>query len=120
MKFHKTGFLLGLMVLAGCALGPRYSRPSAEVPPSFKETPADWKQAQPADQALRGKWWERFQDAQLNPLEEQINVSNHTLKAAQAQFMQARALVRLNRANLYPTVTAGLSATENRRSEEHT
>jgi NodT family efflux transporter outer membrane factor (OMF) lipoprotein len=117
-RFRKTSFFLSaLIALAGCAVGPRYSRPSAASAPAFKETPPDWKQAQPADQALRGKWWERFQDAQLNTLEEQINVSNQTLKAAQAQFMQARALVRLNRANQYPTVTAGLSATENRQSE---
>jgi NodT family efflux transporter outer membrane factor (OMF) lipoprotein len=117
-RFRKTAFFLPVvMVLTGCAVGPRYSRPSAEVPPAFKETPDNWKQAQPADQTLRGKWWERFQDAQLNPLEEQINVSNQSLRAAQAQFMQARALVRLNRADLYPTVMAGLSGTENRQSE---
>jgi NodT family efflux transporter outer membrane factor (OMF) lipoprotein len=58
----------------------------------------------------KGKWWEIFQDPQLNGLEEKINVSNQTLKAAQLQFEQARAVVRVNRADLYPTVTAGVSA----------
>jgi NodT family efflux transporter outer membrane factor (OMF) lipoprotein len=57
----------------------------------------------------KGKWWEIFQDQQLNGLEEKINVSNQTLKAAQMQFEQARAVVRINRADLYPTVTAGVS-----------
>src|SRR5207245_4342853 len=58
----------------------------------------------------RGKWWEIFQDPQLNTLEEQISVSNQNLKAAEAQYRQARALVRFNRAAYYPTVTAGASA----------
>lgn len=112
-----VSLLAALVVLCGCAVGPRYVKPSAPVPPAFKEgPPAGWKEAQPADQVLRGKWWEIFQDPQLNVLEERINVSNQTLKAAQAQFAQARALVRYNRANYYPTVTAGLSATENRLS----
>ena len=107
----------GLLFLAGCAVGPRYSRPSTPVPPAFKEVPEGWKQAQPSDQVLRGKWWEIFHDPQLNALEEQINVSNQTLKAAQAQFAQARALVRFDRASYYPTATAGLSATEIRQSQ---
>jgi NodT family efflux transporter outer membrane factor (OMF) lipoprotein len=106
-----------LILLTGCAVGPRYSKPSAPTPPEYKETPPNWKQAQPSDQVLRGKWWEVFHDPQLNALEEQISVSNQTLKSAQAQFQQARALVRLNRADLYPTVTTGVSATRERLSK---
>jgi len=107
----------GLLFLGGCAVGPRYSRPSTPVPPAFKEVPQGWKPAQPADQVLRGKWWEIFQDPQLNTLEEQINVSNQTLKAAQAQFAQARALVRFARADRFPTATAGFSAAEIRQAQ---
>ena len=107
-----------LMLLPGCAVGPRYSRPSAPVPPDYKETPQNWKPAQPADQTLRGKWWEIYQDPQLNALEEKINISNQSLKAAQAQFVQARATVRYNRADYYPTITAGVSATRERFSQD--
>ena len=103
-------------LLAGCVVGPHYSRPSAPVPGAYKETPDHWKQAEPADQVLRGKWWEIYQNPELNSLEEKINVSNQTIKAAEAQFFQARALVRLARAGYYPTVTAGASATRNRLS----
>ena len=103
-----------LLLLSGCAVGPRYSRPSAPVPTDYKETPQNWKPAQPADQFLKGKWWEVYQDPQLNALEEKINVSNQSLKAAQAQFEQARATVRYNRANYYPTITAGVSAARER------
>ncbi len=106
-----------LLLLAGCAVGPRYSRPSAPVPTDYKETPQNWKLAQPSDQTLKGKWWEIYQDPQLNALEEKINVSNQSLKAAQAQFEQARATVRYNRADYYPTITAGVSASRERLSQ---
>jgi len=107
---------LGLLLLSSCAVGPRYSRPSAPVPTDYKETPQNWKPAEPADQTLRGKWWEVYQDPQLNTLEEKINISNQSLKAAQAQFTQARATVRYSRSDYYPTVTAGVSATRERYS----
>lgn len=105
-----VALFLALIALTGCAVGPRYSRPSAPVPTDYKETPQNWKQAQPSDQVLRGKWWEIYRDPQLNALEETINVSNQSLKSAQAQFEQARALVRFNRANYYPTISTGASA----------
>ncbi len=103
--------------LTGCAVGPRYSRPPASVPQAYKETPPNWKQAQPSDQASRGKWWELFQDPQLNALEEKVSVSNQTLKVAEARFVQARALVRFQRADLYPTMTGGVSATRTHESQ---
>jgi len=107
----------GLLLLTGCAVGPRYQRPMATAPDAFKETPPNWKQAQPADQAIRGSWWEVFQDPQLNALETQVAGANQTLKAAQAQFAQARALVRFNRSDLYPTITAGALGARERLSQ---
>src|ERR1700682_811401 len=56
-------------------------------------------------------WWTIFQDPQLDALELQVNVSNQNLKAAEAQFQQARATLRYYCADYYPTVTAGPSAT---------
>lgn len=118
MPWMRGGALFAcLTVLTGCAVGPRYSRPSAPVPTDYKETPQNWKPAQPADQALRGKWWEIYQDSKLDALEEKINISNQSLKAAQAQFAQARATVRYNRADYYPTVTAGVSVSRERFSK---
>ncbi len=102
--------------LTGCAVGPRYSRPSAPAAPDYKETPPNWKQAQPADQALKGKWWEVYQDPQLNALEDRIVVSNQTLKAAEAQFRQARAQLHYYHADLYPTISTAPSATRERLS----
>jgi NodT family efflux transporter outer membrane factor (OMF) lipoprotein len=94
-----------ILFFAGCTVGPNYVRPTAEVPTDFKETPANWKQAQPSDAVAKGKWWEIYQDPQLNELEEQINVSNQTLKAEQEQFAQARAALRITRSNLFPNVS---------------
>ena len=108
-----TTLIFSFLVLSGCAVGPRYSRPSAPVPPAYKEEPPGWKTAQPSDQIARGKWWEIFGDQQLNGLEDQVTVGNQNLKAAFAQFQQARALVRFNRADHYPTVTAGVSGSRN-------
>lgn len=105
-----VGGLFLLLLVCGCSVGPRYAKPTVPQAPSYKEVPPDWKTAQPSDQIAKGKWWEIFQDPQLNALEEQVNVSNENLKAAEAQFRQARALVRFNRAAYYPTVTAGASA----------
>jgi len=99
--------------LTGCTVGPKYQRPAAEVPPVYKEV-GDWKPAQPNDQNLGGNWWEIFQDPQLNALEAQVSVSNQNLKATEAQYTQARALVRYQRANYFPTVTVDSSATRNR------
>jgi len=99
--------------LTGCTVGPKYQRPAAEVPPVYKEV-GDWKPAQPNDQNLGGNWWEIFQDPQLNALEAQVSVSNQNLKATEAQYTQARALVRYQKANYFPTVTVDSSATRNR------
>jgi len=113
-----AGLLLaGVLVLAGCSVGPRYAKPVTQAPPEYKELPQNWKAAQPSDQVAKGKWWEVFHDEQLNALEERIAVSNQTLKAAQARFEQARAAVRINRSFQYPTVTGGVGGTRNRLSK---
>jgi NodT family efflux transporter outer membrane factor (OMF) lipoprotein len=110
-------------LLAGCMVGPKYHTPSAETPAAYKElTPADftntdgWKVAQPKDDALRGKWWEIFNDPQLNALEEKVNVSNQNIAAAAASFFAARALVKEAQSQLFPTVTTTPAITVQRQS----
>ena len=103
----------GLLLLANaCMVGPKYQRPAAPAPVAFKEAPpAGWKEAQPNDGALRGKWWEIYHDPRLNALEEQVAISNQNVLAAAAQFQAAKASVRVARAGEFPTVTAAPSAT---------
>jgi NodT family efflux transporter outer membrane factor (OMF) lipoprotein len=92
--------------LAGCAAGPAYQRPSAAQPAAYKEAQAaqGWSPAAPADALERGPWWELFGDPVLNQLASRIEVSNQNVAAAAASYSQARALVREQRAALFPTV----------------
>jgi len=105
-----------MFLLGGCAVGPKYKTPTLPAPPAYKEM-GNWKSAQPSDQNLGGNWWEIFQDAQLNALELQINVSNQNLKAAVAQYQEARAALRYARADYYPTISTAPSATRQRYSD---
>lgn len=101
----------GLLLFAhACMIGPKYQRPGAPVPPAFKEEPpVGWKEAQPKEGALRGKWWKVYNDPGLDALEDQVSISNQNVLAAEAQFREAQAAVRIARAGLFPTVTAAFS-----------
>jgi NodT family efflux transporter outer membrane factor (OMF) lipoprotein len=107
--------LLGLWLLGGCNVGPRYSKPPVQTPAAYKESDS-WQVAQPKDDVLHGNWWELFGDPQLNALEQQVNVSNQNIAAAFASFLQARALVKEARAQYYPTLTTSPSVTRSRSS----
>jgi outer membrane protein TolC len=102
--------------LSACAVGPDYHKPDLAVPAAYKENAdwhaADWTRAQPGDAINRGAWWEIFGDAKLNDLEQQVDVSNQSLKQAEAQYRQAAAIVSGARANYFPTV--GVSASGQR------
>jgi NodT family efflux transporter outer membrane factor (OMF) lipoprotein len=111
MRCSATVAGAALLVLTGCMVGPKYVKPTVPMAPGFKEAGPDaykenanWHIAQPADATQRGAWWTIFGDAQLNALEPQIAASNQDLKAADARFREARALIRFNHASLYPTV----------------
>lgn len=107
-----------LLFLAGCTVGPKYVKPTpVPVPPAYKNsesasssTPGvDWSKAMPDDAAQRGAWWTLFHDTQLNDLEGKASVANLSIKAADASFRQARALVRQAESGYFPTVQAGPS-----------
>jgi NodT family efflux transporter outer membrane factor (OMF) lipoprotein len=114
---REFGFWIGVALLASaCAPGPKYTRPEVPAPPAFKEAD-DWKPAQPGDEAPRGAWWVVLGDPQLDSLEARIDVSNNSLRAAQAQFDQARAIVRGAQAAQYPVVGASATAVHYSTSE---
>jgi NodT family efflux transporter outer membrane factor (OMF) lipoprotein len=100
-----------VLLLSGCMVGPNYVKPSTPMAPAFKETPSTatqqsdgWSVAHPSDQGPRGNWWEIYNDQELNALEAQVDPSNQTLKIAEANFRQARASIRYNRASEAPTI----------------
>ena len=104
--------------LGACAVGPNYQRPAVAVPDAYKETPAGWKVAEPADGADRGAWWHAYGDARLDALVDQLDEANQTVAQYAAAYRQARALVGEARAAYFPTL--GLSATASRAGQQLT
>ncbi|HEY3145064.1 MAG TPA: efflux transporter outer membrane subunit [Dongiaceae bacterium] len=99
-----------LPLFAGaCAVGPDYKRPAAIVPASYKEA-AGWTVAQPADAVDRGPWWSVYADPTLDALERQVDISNQTLKASEAAYRQALAVVQEGKSGYLPTLSLTPSA----------
>jgi NodT family efflux transporter outer membrane factor (OMF) lipoprotein len=113
-----------LLLLSGCVAGPKYHPAAPAQPPAavYKESPTQFKEnqswtvAQPADAKLRGKWWEIFNDPELNALEEQLDINNQNIKQFFENFMEARAIVREARAQYFPTLGVAPSFNRSRTS----
>ncbi|MGH7057085.1 MAG: efflux transporter outer membrane subunit [Acetobacteraceae bacterium] len=96
--------LAAALLLAGCAVGPNYARPSAPGAAHYKEL-AGWTVAHPAE--IRPvAWWSIYDDPTLDRLEKQVVISNQTIRASAAAYAEARALVTEARAGFYPTLGA--------------
>ncbi len=107
---RRLPIVIASLMLGACSVGPDYVKPTVETPAAYKEGEG-WKQAQPADTLLKPKWWELFNDTDLNRLEEQVTISNQNIALAAANYRQARALVEGAKAAYYPSLTVGASAT---------
>lgn len=117
IQFFSLSLTLSLaLFLSACTVGPDYVRPTVETPDDYKEL-KNWKTAEPADNRLKGKWWEIFGDTVLNELEDKIEISNQNVAEAEARFRKARAAVDAARAGYYPTVDADASFTRARRPD---
>jgi NodT family efflux transporter outer membrane factor (OMF) lipoprotein len=109
-----------VLLIAGCTVGPKYQKPSAPVSAIYKENPANfpdqqvWKVADPQEAMLRGKWWEIFNDPELNGLEEQLDSNNQTIAQAYQTYMAARALVQEARSQFFPTISTTPAITRTR------
>ncbi|MFL9993235.1 efflux transporter outer membrane subunit [Paraburkholderia sediminicola] len=102
---------LASLSIAGCAVGPDYSKPTVAIPATFKEG-VNWQRAEADPQAsLSSTWWLMYQDDMLTQLIGQSLKANQSIAAAEAAYRLAQATVDANRASLFPVVTAGLSAT---------
>ena len=115
--------LISLATLTGCVVGPKYHPPAPQAPAAaYKESPTQFKEnegwtvAQPSDSKLRGKWWEIFNDPELNALEEQLDINNQNIKQSFENFMEARAIVREARSQYFPTLTTAPSFSRSRTS----
>jgi outer membrane protein TolC len=92
-------------LVSACAVGPNYNRPAFDPSVAYKED-KDWKPSEPGDVLDRGNWWEIYDDEVLNGLEARIDISNQTVRAAEAAFEESRALVRQAQAGFWPQVSA--------------
>ena len=106
--------------MSGCRVGPKYVAPNMPAPPAFKEAapaaynnapPGTWQPAKPEDAVLKGKWWEAFNEPELNGLEEQLDINNQNIAQYFQNFMAARAQVREAKSQYYPTLTTDPSYT---------
>jgi NodT family efflux transporter outer membrane factor (OMF) lipoprotein len=116
-----AGSTITMFLLTGCMVGPKYHAPAplpaaAAAPPvSYKESPTQfqetdgWKVAQPQDAMLHGKWWEIYNDPELNALEEKLNIDNQNIQEFFDNFMEARTLIAEAHSQLLPTVGTTLS-----------
>ena len=111
--FH--GLVALLFFASACSVGPDYSRPPVTTPANYKEADPV-ATAQSIDDVIKTKWWEMFGDAELNALEEQVDLSNQNVAQAEARYQQARALVVSAQAAYYPTVTLGVGVTREQNS----
>jgi len=108
--------LLLLGTLTACSFAPVYKTPDSVPAASAYKESGDWKAAEPVDNQNRGAWWTVFQDPQLDALEAKVGDANQDLKAAFARLQQARAATRIARADFFPSLNVGSSATRSRAS----
>ena len=101
--------------LAACNLAPHYRPPLVTVPKTYQQQGV-WEAARPADNLSRGDWWARFSDPTLDGLEKRIETANPDLAGAVARYDQARDYAKEAKADLYPTISAGGVASDNRQS----
>jgi NodT family efflux transporter outer membrane factor (OMF) lipoprotein len=95
---------------AACSVGPDYKKPDAPTATAFKEQ-VGWKASDPKDEIDRGAWWSIYKDPVLDALERKVEVNNQNLKASEAAYRQARAIVDQSRAGFFPTITGNFDGT---------
>ncbi len=106
-----------LLLPVACTVGPDYVKPTAveTMPTAYKELEG-WKVAQPRDGTMSERWWELYNDPELNTLEGRVAISNLNIASSEAQYRQARAVVHAAKAGYYPSLSIGASATRSKSS----
>ncbi len=121
--FCVRGIAAATLLLCGCNLAPHYDPPQVRPSAQFKEAvpggdagSQGWKPAEPRDAAIRNKWWEPYEDPELDDLEDRVAISNQTIIAAEASYRAAHALMLEAQAQLFPTLSLVPSATREKSS----
>ena len=105
-----AGWVASMLLLAGCAVGPRYQRPAVAMPKAWSaEQNPSTNTGEPEEQ-----WWTSFNDSEFNRLIERAGKANFDIKLAGARVVEARAETGVARSGLLPSVNGSASATRNR------
>jgi outer membrane protein, multidrug efflux system len=103
-----------MLFISGCAVGPNYKRPSVDVPGNYRGA-SPQPTAQPAAASLGDqKWWEVFQDKQLQDLIRTALQQNYDVRIAATRILEAQAQVGITRADQLPSISAGAQAVNQR------
>src|SRR5258708_2974091 len=112
MRDRRKILVIGFLIVwcSGCAVGPNYKRPSVPAPPEYRGLPPD--QTGKTDAASFGdqKWADAFPDEALRDLIHTALEQNYDVRIAAERILEARAQLGITRADQLPTVTAGVSA----------
>ena len=101
-------------LLGGCAVGPNYKRPAVATPQTFRGSPT----ATPGAASFGDeKWWEVFQDAQLQLLIRTALQQNYDLRIAASHILQAQAQLGITRSNEFPSAAAIASGVGSRNAQ---
>lgn len=112
-----AGWLAVVASASHAAVGPRYVRPTNDIPTAYKDTNVgSWQVANPADAAPRDDWWRWFQDETLNQWVAQVDQANQDLQAALARVEQARAGARQAKSEYFPSLSFDPNYNRNRYS----
>src|SRR6202162_1481122 len=98
--------ILAVLVLeAGCMMGPKYKRPTVDVPQDYR-TPEPQQAAQ-ASSLGNEQWWQVYQDPVLTQLIHTAIVQNYDVRIAAARVLEAQAQVGITRSNQLPSASVG-------------
>src|SRR6202162_5146509 len=103
-----------MLLSAGCAVGPNYKRPIVDVPGTYRGA-MQQHAAPPAAESLGDqKWWEVFQDKELQDLIHTALQQNYDIRIAATRILEAQAQLGITRADQLPTISAGAQAVNQR------
>jgi outer membrane protein, multidrug efflux system len=121
--YFSLGLLLAVSGLVGCAVGPNYKRPTVDVPATYRRATdgsapskdGQLQEAKPKQSAAESakasfgdeKWWEVFEDRQLQGLIRTALQNNYDVRIAAARVVEARAQLGITRADQFPSLSGG-------------
>jgi len=100
-------------LMTGCTVGPNYKRPKTDVPDGYRAAAPDL--AKPDTASLGDeKWWEVFQDEQLQQMIRTALTQNYDVRIAAERILEAQAQLGITRSRQFPSISAGAAASEQR------